>query len=255
MALAEAVAHGLPVVSTTAGAIPETVPAGAGVLVPPGDSRALAKALASTARRSAARRELAADARAARATLPTWRGAADKFAAALDGLGGHGVSGSRADWLRAARAARRGARAADARRAAGGRAPERRRRSTSSISAPARARTCATSRRGSAAGSIGGSSTTTRAARGLEPATRAWAAARRASSRSVRTCCRCAARASTAACDARAPRSRGGSRRRSSCRAARSSPPRRCSISCRPTGSTSLAARCRAAASPPSRSH
>src|SRR5262249_62112596 len=30
MALAEAIAHGLPVVSTTAGAIPDTIPAGAG---------------------------------------------------------------------------------------------------------------------------------------------------------------------------------------------------------------------------------
>jgi glycosyltransferase involved in cell wall biosynthesis len=34
MALAEAIAHGLPVVSTMAGAIPDTVPAGTGLLVP-----------------------------------------------------------------------------------------------------------------------------------------------------------------------------------------------------------------------------
>ena len=37
MAYAEAIAHGLPVIGTTAGAIPETVPAQAGVLVPPDD--------------------------------------------------------------------------------------------------------------------------------------------------------------------------------------------------------------------------
>jgi len=45
MAYAEAIAHGVPVVGTTAGAIPETVPAGAGVLVPPDDIDALAATL------------------------------------------------------------------------------------------------------------------------------------------------------------------------------------------------------------------
>jgi glycosyltransferase involved in cell wall biosynthesis len=87
MALAEAVAFGLPIVSTTAGAIPETVPANASVLVAPGDSRALAKALASVIDDPARRATLAANARAARASLPTWATAAAKFAAALDGLG------------------------------------------------------------------------------------------------------------------------------------------------------------------------
>ena len=86
MALAEAVARGIPVVSTTAGAIPETVPAAAGVLVPPGDSRALAKALAPLLDHADARARLAANARAAAAKLPTWRAAAEKFAAALDGV-------------------------------------------------------------------------------------------------------------------------------------------------------------------------
>jgi glycosyltransferase involved in cell wall biosynthesis len=87
MALAEAVAFGLPVVSTTAGAIPETVPANASLLVAPGDSRALAKALGLVIDDPARRATLAANARAARASLPTWATAAGKFAAALDGLG------------------------------------------------------------------------------------------------------------------------------------------------------------------------
>ena len=87
MALAEAVAFGLPVVSTTAGAIPETVPANASILVAPGDSRALAKALALLLDDPARRAALAASARASRASLPTWATAATKFAAALDGLG------------------------------------------------------------------------------------------------------------------------------------------------------------------------
>jgi glycosyltransferase involved in cell wall biosynthesis len=87
MALAEAVAFGLPIVSTTAGAIPETVPADASVLVAPGDSRGLAKALASIIDDPARRALLAANARAARSALPTWATAATKFAAALDGLG------------------------------------------------------------------------------------------------------------------------------------------------------------------------
>ncbi len=87
MALAEAVARGIPVVSTTGGAIPETVPAAASILVPPGDSRALGKALATLLDDAPARKKLAANARKARATLPTWRGAAEKFAAALTGIG------------------------------------------------------------------------------------------------------------------------------------------------------------------------
>ena len=45
LAQAFAIAHGVPVVGTNAGAIPETVPPGAGVLVPPDDIEALAAAL------------------------------------------------------------------------------------------------------------------------------------------------------------------------------------------------------------------
>jgi glycosyltransferase involved in cell wall biosynthesis len=63
------------------------VPANAGVLVPPGDSRALQRALASLMDDPAKRAALAAHARAASAALPTWRSSAAKFAAALAGLG------------------------------------------------------------------------------------------------------------------------------------------------------------------------
>jgi colanic acid/amylovoran biosynthesis glycosyltransferase len=45
MSLVEAMARGLPVVSTLTGGIPELLGAGAGVLVPPGDPVALANAI------------------------------------------------------------------------------------------------------------------------------------------------------------------------------------------------------------------
>ena len=87
MALAEAVACGMPVVSTLAGAIPETVPANASMLVPPGDDRALAAALAKLMDDPDARRRLASNALAAGRLLPTWSQASRKFAAALEDLG------------------------------------------------------------------------------------------------------------------------------------------------------------------------
>jgi len=86
MVLAEALAHGLPIVSTTAGAIPETVPSNAGMLVPPGDAVALRTALAALLDDPALRARLVAGARAARAVLPTWPQAVARFAAALDSL-------------------------------------------------------------------------------------------------------------------------------------------------------------------------
>jgi glycosyltransferase involved in cell wall biosynthesis len=86
MALAEALAHGLPIVSTTGGAIAETVPADAGVLVPPGDVAALRAALARVLDEPAWRVTLATGARAARARLADWPAAVERFAAALDGI-------------------------------------------------------------------------------------------------------------------------------------------------------------------------
>jgi glycosyltransferase involved in cell wall biosynthesis len=88
MVLSEALARGLPVVATSAGAIPETVPAGAGLLVPPGDPQALAAALREVMTVPAVRARLQAGARAARQSLPTWGDATRAFAAALAGLTG-----------------------------------------------------------------------------------------------------------------------------------------------------------------------
>ena len=86
MALAEATAHGLPIVSTSAGAIPQTVMAGTGLLVPPDDVAALAKALGWLIGAPAKRRRLAMNARAAAARLPTWRESALLFARAVEGI-------------------------------------------------------------------------------------------------------------------------------------------------------------------------
>jgi glycosyltransferase involved in cell wall biosynthesis len=86
MAYAEAIAAGVPVVGTSAGAIPETVPVGAGVLVPPGDSDALAATLRRLIADHDERARLAAGARAAAAALPTWADSARLFAQVLEGL-------------------------------------------------------------------------------------------------------------------------------------------------------------------------
>jgi glycosyltransferase involved in cell wall biosynthesis len=86
MALAEALAHGLPVVSTTAGAIADTVPAGAGVLVPPADVTGLRIVLARLLDEPHWCATLAAGARAAAVHLPDWPQAAARFADAVDQL-------------------------------------------------------------------------------------------------------------------------------------------------------------------------
>jgi glycosyltransferase involved in cell wall biosynthesis len=86
MAYTEAVAHGVPVIGTNAGAIPETVPPGAGILVPPDDVHALTATLRRLIDNEPERKQLAAGARAASASFPTWRESAARFASVLDGL-------------------------------------------------------------------------------------------------------------------------------------------------------------------------
>jgi glycosyltransferase involved in cell wall biosynthesis len=76
MAFAEAASYGLPVIGTTAGAIPEAVPAGAGLLVAPDDGAALTAALRRLIGNRAERERLAAAARRAAERLPTWDAAA-----------------------------------------------------------------------------------------------------------------------------------------------------------------------------------
>ena len=84
MAYAEAVAHGLPVIGSNAGAIPDTVPPDAGLLVPPGNVAALAQALHSVITDSDLRQRLARAAHAAAPRFSTWRQSAEIFARALE---------------------------------------------------------------------------------------------------------------------------------------------------------------------------
>jgi glycosyltransferase involved in cell wall biosynthesis len=84
MAMAEAIAHGVPVVGTKVGAIEQTVPANAGMLVPAEDAAALASALQRLIERPEERECLAAGARAA--VFPSWREQGARFARVLERL-------------------------------------------------------------------------------------------------------------------------------------------------------------------------
>jgi len=86
MAYAEAMAHGLPIIGTTGGATVDTVPATAGVLVEPGNVKALTRALRMVIENEEDRRRLARGALAAAADLPTWGSTARIFASALERL-------------------------------------------------------------------------------------------------------------------------------------------------------------------------
>jgi glycosyltransferase involved in cell wall biosynthesis len=86
MAFAEALAHGLPVVGTTAGAIPDTVPPNAGVLVEPNDVKALTRTLRMLIEKPKERQWFAAGAREAGAALPRWEDQARLLADAIEAL-------------------------------------------------------------------------------------------------------------------------------------------------------------------------
>jgi glycosyltransferase involved in cell wall biosynthesis len=86
MVYAEAMVHGLPVIATTAGAIPETVPARAGLLVPPGDCSALARALRRVIAQPTLSARLAAAARIHGARLPDWPHATAAWERSFDRL-------------------------------------------------------------------------------------------------------------------------------------------------------------------------
>ncbi len=86
MAVAEALARGLPIVSTATGAIEQLVTAGgspAGIVLPPGDERQFADALSRVIGDEKYRARLAAGARQRRSRLPTWDDACDRMAAVL----------------------------------------------------------------------------------------------------------------------------------------------------------------------------
>ena len=86
MALSEAMGHGIPVLSCLAGAIPETVPGDAGILVPPDDERALASALHRLLIDPALQRACSVAARQAAERFGSWEETGRRFLAATDRL-------------------------------------------------------------------------------------------------------------------------------------------------------------------------
>jgi glycosyltransferase involved in cell wall biosynthesis len=91
MVVAEALAHGLPVISTRTGAIAELVGDHAGIVVPPGDVKALAHALLQVLDDKdtggvRVRERLSRGARQVRDTLPTWDDAVRRMDDVLSGV-------------------------------------------------------------------------------------------------------------------------------------------------------------------------
>jgi glycosyltransferase involved in cell wall biosynthesis len=86
MAVAEAMAYGLPIVAANVGANPEVVPEDSGILVPAGDPMALAAALRRLLDDPPYRATLAAGATKAALSLASWKDTAAKVASALDAV-------------------------------------------------------------------------------------------------------------------------------------------------------------------------
>jgi glycosyltransferase involved in cell wall biosynthesis len=83
IAFAEALAHGLPVVACDAGAVRNTVPPDASILVPPDDPKALAEALRQIVSDKGLRQRLSDAAWAYGKKLPTWNNTAAAIVRAL----------------------------------------------------------------------------------------------------------------------------------------------------------------------------
>lgn len=83
----EALVHGLPIISCATGAVPDTVPAAAGLLVPPDDPVAFAAALRRILTQPELRARLTQAAVTAGASLPGWNQTAITASAVLRSLG------------------------------------------------------------------------------------------------------------------------------------------------------------------------
>ena len=84
MVVTESLARGVPVITTDGGALPDTLPPQAGLIVPAGDDAALAEALGRWLDEGALRDQLQAGAQMAREQLDTWPQATERF---IDALG------------------------------------------------------------------------------------------------------------------------------------------------------------------------
>ena len=83
MVFAEAITRGIPVVALRAGAVPQTVPQGCGILVEPDNVEALREALCRAISDGEFRQTLKKNALASRDAFPTWNEAASMFSSCL----------------------------------------------------------------------------------------------------------------------------------------------------------------------------